>query len=186
MKLAIVMILVLAVVIACGRRKERAFFDHEPSKPRPAKFHPPLPPSAFHVEWTPVQLSELPAGGSTVVSVTFKNTSDATWPDAAMADPARKSGSYAVRLSYSWREKVAGAKIVGSGERVNLAKPLAPGETTTLPIGVRAPAKPGQYELIFDLVQELCCWFSSHGADPLTVPVEVRPAGAASTQTSTL
>jgi hypothetical protein len=185
MKVAIVMIVIVTIVTACGRRKERAAFDPEPSKPQPTRFHPPLPPTAFHVEWTPVQLAQLPAGGNTVVSVTFKNTSDTTWPDPAMADPAGKSGSYAVRLSYSWKEKVPGAKIVGSGERVNLTKPLAPGESTTLPIGVRAPAKPGQYELIFDLVQELCCWFSSYDADPLTVPVEVGPAGAAATQTST-
>ena len=58
--------------------------------------------------------------------------------------------------------------------RADLRQPLRPGDSATLSIPVRAPKKPGEYQLQFDLVQELVSWFEEKGAPPLRVPVTVR------------
>lgn len=52
-------------------------------------------------------------------------------------------------------------------------KPVPPGETANFTIVVTPPTEPGKYQLQFDLVHELVAFFSSKGAEKLTVPVTV-------------
>ena len=47
---------------------------------------------------------------------------------------------------------------------------LAPGAASTLLINIKAPAEPGDYELVFELVQERVAWFDAKGAEKLIVP----------------
>lgn len=180
-------LLTMLVLAACGRREEPAFFDAVPSKDeRPTSVAAPLPASAMHVRWSsPPVPKQLTAGVLLPVTVTFTNTGDTTWPDRITADPKGRSGGHAVRLCYSLVP--VGKHVAGSqhlGDRIDLMKPVAPGDSATLNVKVQVPDKPGDYILVFELLQELVVWFADLGADVLTIPVKVTAAvGAAPTHT---
>jgi hypothetical protein len=58
--------------------------------------------------------------------------------------------------------------------RILLKRPVAPGQSVTLErFEVEAPAQPGDYVLVFDLVNEMVAWFSDRGSPRLEVPVRV-------------
>lgn len=174
-------ILAILVLSACGRREQPAAFDASSPKEAPdSLLAKPLPDSALHVRWSPAQVpAQLTAGALVPLTVTFTNTGDTTWPDKTMADPKKSTGAKAVRLGYSFLStSQPGATLQFGSERSDLTKPLAPGESATLQIQVQAPEQPGDYRFSFDLVQELVFWFSDKGADTLTVPVRVVPAGS--------
>ena len=135
--------------------------------------HPPLSDSAFRVRWSTHTMPSRVAAGSTFpVRIQFTNIGDATWPDPAMGNPELINGGYAVRLSHAWYP--AGADLTTrDGLRTDLSAPLAPGETATLTVTVTAPNAPGDYRVVFELVQELVAWFDTKGASQLEVPVTV-------------
>jgi len=56
---------------------------------------------------------------------------------------------------------------------------VLPGESMDLPMKIRTPAKPGDYRLTIELVQELVQWFADRGAERIIVPVHVVAAGEA-------
>lgn len=165
----IAVLLTIVALTACGRAE---------GEPPTAAASAPLPASATQVRWSVPQIpQELTAGVPLPVTVTFTNIGDQTWQDAVTADPKARSGGYAVRLSHS--VVLAGKQVAGSqhiGERVDLLKPVAPGESATLALTIKVPDKPGDYILFFELLQELVVWFADRGADVLTVPVKVVPA----------
>ncbi len=131
-----------------------------------------LPSSAFRVEWGDLgALPSMAAGKTILVTVTVRNSSDQVWPDAKAADPSG-SGAGAVRLSYRWMT-ASGRRVTEYKERVDLPKALSPGESAALSVPVVAPATPGDYQLQFDLVQELVTWFENKQAAKLVVPVKV-------------
>lgn len=58
--------------------------------------------------------------------------------------------------------------------RLLLQRPVAPGQSVTLErFEVETPAQPGDYVLVFDLVNEMVAWFSDRGAPRLAIPVRV-------------
>lgn len=59
----------------------------------------------------------------------------------------------AVRLSYRWVGRA------GEGERTPFTAPVAPGETTIVPLTVTAPSASGRFGLEVDLVHEHVRWF---------------------------
>lgn len=175
--LTIVILLAVACLCACGLREQPAV--SQATAPANAAPVGPLPDSALHIKWSPVEMpKQVVAGTMTPVTVTFANGGDTIWPDKIMANPQLPDGSRAVRLGYSW--VVAGqppAKRQFGPGRTDLSKPLAPGESATLQIDVLAPSQPGDYVLSIELVQELVAWLTDRGAEALTVPVRVVPAG---------
>jgi hypothetical protein len=93
------------------------------------------------------------ATGATIpVPVTLTNTGRATWDS---------SGEYPTRLTYHWI--LPGTDRVGAYEelRTSFSSPIGPGARITIPALVRAPGQPGQYRLMWDLVQEGKFWFST-------------------------
>lgn len=177
---SVAILLAIVGLLACGRREHPAFFDAvSPRQNSVSAAGSPLPESAMHVRWSSTEIPrQLPAGSRFPVAVTLTNTGDKTWPDKNTADPYKADGSYAVRLCYSLvplREHVAGSQHIG--ERIDLVKPVAPGESVTLKVGIDVPDEPGDYMLSFELLQELVVWFADLGADVLTIPVKVVPAG---------
>lgn len=175
--LTMVILLALALFCACGLREQSALSPA--TAPQNATTVGPLPDSALHIKWSPVDMpKQLTAGAMTPVTVTFANGGDTIWPDKIMANPQLPDGSRAVRLGYSWG--VAGQppekRQFGPG-RTDLSKPLGPGESATLQIDVLAPNEPGDYVLSFELVQELVAWLTDRGAETLTVPIRVVSAG---------
>lgn len=133
---------------------------------------------AFHVRWSSsAQVLSGRAGQKLPVAVTMTNTGTVLWPDNATAHP-RGDGRYAVRLSYTWTA-VGTSSNPHSGTRVNLPHPVAPDASVTLPVEVQVPSTPGDYDLVFELVQEFVAWFADAGAEVLRLRVHVLPISGA-------
>jgi O-antigen ligase/polysaccharide polymerase Wzy-like membrane protein len=77
-------------------------------------------------------------------------------------------------LSYHWFAPER-SRVV-DGVRTPLARPLAHGEGASLQAVVHAPAEPGCYLLVWDMVQEHTTWFSGQGVPPAAVPTVVGDA----------
>jgi|SRR5688572_23947899 len=175
----VAILLTTVALAACGRGEEPASSDAAPSQDaRPASVASPLPASAMQVRWSaPTIPNQLTAGVVLPATVTFTNIGDTTWPDKVTADPKEKTGGYAVRLVYSLvpvGKHVAGSQHIG--DRIDLLKPVASGESATLDVKIRVPEEPGDYILTFELLQELVAWFGDRGAAVLTIPVKVAPS----------
>jgi hypothetical protein len=137
-------------------------------------------PEFYRVEWRGVVLPpRFFAGGVAEVTVALRNAGSGTWPDPRTADPERATGAGAVRLGYRWWRETPDEIVSGYSERVDLPRPLEPGEAVSVEVPVQAPALPGRYRLQIDLVHELVSWFESRGAERLIVPVEVEASVAA-------
>ena len=88
-------------------------------------------------------------------------------------------GKKPFHLSYRWfrlsRDSVVRLHAL-EGERTRLDEPLKPGDTLDVVATVRAPAEPGSYVLIWDMVHEGTTWFSDKVG--LGEPVNVVVGGA--------
>jgi len=101
--------------------------------------------------------------------VRVRNTGTMAWPS--------EKGDFF--LSYRWfvvneRDIVP---LGVDGTRTPLADALAPGEEVTLESDVRAPAEPGQYLLVWDMVHGRETWFSDKTGFGAPVPVAVGGSG---------
>jgi hypothetical protein len=125
----------------------------------------------FDVEWLAVDVPpEVAAGQSFAVPVRWRNRSAIPWA-------AR--GATAVRTAYHWLD-AAGERVVWEGRRTALPSAAEPGEAIEQLLQVTAPATPGRYELVLDLVRESVAWFSDRRAESayrLALDV-VEPRGA--------
>jgi hypothetical protein len=81
----------------------------------------------------------------------------------------------AVHLSYHWYE--VERKTLQDGGRTRLRADVPPGATVALTAEVRAPALPGRYLLLWDMVHEHTTWFSDKLG--LGAPVHVVVGGGA-------
>ncbi|MDP8936405.1 MAG: hypothetical protein M3O23_01500, partial [Actinomycetota bacterium] len=128
-------------------------------------------PPIWSAEWlgheTP---SQMLANRGYSVAVRVRNTSDATW-----RNPGTVRGR--VALSHRWGSATWGLEVP-LGDVTLLERALAPGEATELLAGLWTPARPGRYTLTWDMLSEGVAWFSSRGAPPLRVDVEVVDGGA--------
>jgi hypothetical protein len=114
----------------------------------------------YSVNWgansTPATMT---AGTTSTISVSFTNTGSLTW---------NASGLNPVRLSYHWRTGACPgtSSAVWDGSRAVLPSDVPQsGVVNNLDISVTAPATPGTYCLVFDMVREGITWFSSQGAN---------------------
>jgi len=78
-----------------------------------------------------------------------------------------------VFLSYHWYDLKKGKIIVLDGERSKLPKSINPGHSETVETKIVAPSEPGDYLLLYDLVDETVTWFSEEEVVPLIKPVKV-------------
>jgi hypothetical protein len=147
----------------------------------PAAGGKPLPASALKVRWNKQQAFPSTVGTNTSVPfvISFTNVSDTAWPDIPTASPLKKDGSYAVRVAHTWFRADAQKDERRASNRTELPRPLQPGESIDLPVTIRTPSQPGDYNLTIELVQELVQWFADRGADRVVIPVRVVGAGAA-------
>lgn len=110
------------------------------------------------------------AGSRTQVEVKVKNVGTAVWPDLKSTGNKTRG---AVRMGYRWIPAGGRSSPTYPRARGNLPAALRPGQSATLDLVVVAPAKPGEYRIQFDLVQELVAWFESKGAKRLILRVRV-------------
>jgi hypothetical protein len=109
--------------------------------------------------------AEVMSGERFVVSLSAVNTSREVWHAAA------PGGRGAVRLGWRWYR---GDQEVAAG-REFLLSDVAPGRSAQFKARIIAPALPGDYTLVLDLVSELVAWYGDHGQKPIRLPVRVLP-----------
>jgi hypothetical protein len=100
------------------------------------------------------------AGTRSLVAIPLENAGSLPW----------RNGIF---VSYHWLDE-RGNPIVWDGLRT-AAPPLAPGETATVDVMLRAPIPPGRYVLAFDVVAERRAWLSELGSEMLTAEITVAP-----------
>jgi subtilisin family serine protease len=107
------------------------------------------------------------AGSSTTRTVSFTNSGSLTW---------QSGGTNPVRFAYHWLSGSCpgGAISQYDGVRTVLSGNVASGGTVNgLTVSITAPATPGAYCLVYDLVREGVTWFSWQGASTQTGTVTV-------------
>ncbi len=96
----------------------------------------------------------LSTGRAHRVPVGINNTGRLTWDSSA--DPA-------FALSYHWLRADTGAVVVFEGQRTAFPRPVRPQSRVALDADVIAPAEPGSYTLVWDVVHETRAWLSTEG-----------------------
>lgn len=172
---------VLAVALLAGMTLSLTGCDEwrQPLRPRgdhwekAAAARTALPGPAYRLRWDAHTVPrELRANEEVIVRVSFTNLGSEVWPDALAGDPEKRDGGYAVRLAFQWLDP--GDPSRRPARRLDLPRPVRPGETLSLLVDVKAPPEPGDHQLSFELLQELVAWFDEHGAPKLVVPVSVK------------
>jgi hypothetical protein len=100
----------------------------------------------------PAELT-LAAGETQPVAVTLTNSGALTWRDA---------GNKPFRLAARW-QTADGQSELPEQPKWALPRPVAPGESITLSVPLRAPARAGTYRLIWDMLHEGVNWFDARG-----------------------
>ena len=108
-----------------------------------------------------------------MVPITVVNRSPLDW---------QATGSEPYQLGYHWLNS-SSRMVEFEGLRTPLSSDLTAGSQQLLQARLRAPAAPGRYLLVWDMVQEGVTWFSLKSANYQGLPVVVR---AAATQTATV
>ena len=79
-------------------------------------------------------------------------------------------------LSYHFLNAGTEEVVIFDGLRTPFAEPVAPGDSVRVTARVRAPGYPGNYVLVWDVVQEHRTWLSSEGVFPGRTMVSVEGA----------
>jgi len=103
------------------------------------------------------------AGAQFRVTIEIVNAGWSTWTG---------DGDHPVRVSYHWLTSDS-AIAHFDGERTNLPRPIAPGDSGEAFVAITAPAEPGDYQLAIDLVKEGVTWFSEAGMPWHTARIQV-------------
>lgn len=90
--------------------------------------------------------------------------------------PWRTTGSKPVVLGARW-QLADGRGELQDRLRWPLPRAVAPGETVTLDVALFAPTQPGDYRLIWDMVQEGVNWFDARGDAETSTLVKVAGTG---------
>lgn len=109
-------------------------------------------PGAYAARIEPLERDPRTLPGETrPLAVRLSNDGDELWH-------AGSEGARPVHLSYRLAEP-GGRVLVEEGLRTPLPAPVPPGTTCVVPVHVRAPERPGSYEVRLDLVHETVRWF---------------------------
>jgi hypothetical protein len=106
----------------------------------------------------------LTVGEQRTVDVRAENLGGTIWPWGKDAEPE-------IRLAYRWFD-ADGVVVVRDGLRTPFPADVRRGESVLVPVHVVAPARPGTFRLVVDLVHEHVRWFGCE----VETAVEVVPA----------
>jgi hypothetical protein len=128
----------------------------------------PLPDSAFRVEISlPGTPATVPAGEKLRLRVHIRNAGDVLWPGCE-----RSAGQFQMYVGSHWLN--ASGQVASKEEgRSPLPADLAPGQETELSFAVDAPARPGDYLLEIDMLQENVAWFGQKGSQTYRARVTI-------------
>ncbi len=124
----------------------------------------------YAARWSGVGVPEaMAAGAELFVPATLRNVSAERWVPI---------GATRVAASYHWEDE-GGGRVAWDGVRTPLPGEVAPGQEMPLQLRVRAPASPGRYVLVLDVVREKITWFSTRDPEAAyRTVVEVEAARA--------
>ena len=88
------------------------------------------------------------------------------------AEPWRQAIVRQLNVGNHWLT-TDGARHTYDDGRQRLPAVVAPGERAEVTLRVQAPAEPGRYQLVLDVVQEGVRWFADAGSVPLIVAATV-------------
>ena len=127
-----------------------------------------LPDNAYKAQLALAEpLSKLGPGQKQEIMVRVTNKSNALW--IVYGSEGLK---YRVAVGNSWLDN-KGQLLTNMDGRHGLPENLKPGESVVVPLPITAPAKPGDYILQLDMVQELVTWFADKGSETLKINVKV-------------
>ncbi len=115
------------------------------------------------------------AGGTYNVNLSVRNGGSLTW-SPTVTNP--------VRLGYRW---FSGDKLIEGGIqdfRASLPQAVPFGGVLSLYAKVNAPSTPGNYTLLWDMVEENVTWFYEQGSTPLRLAVSVVSGNAGAGDTA--
>ena len=98
------------------------------------------------------------------INVELKNLGTVEWPNESISP---------VFLSYHWYDIDSGEVVIYDGIRSKLPKSVKPKKEVNVETKIISPPKPGNYILVYDLIDEGVEWFSEEGVVPLIKPVKV-------------
>lgn len=110
------------------------------------------------------QLPEFETGQTSTVILSIKNIGSVPWA-------SNQSNPY--RVSYHWLDRDSDEVIPFQGLRSEFPMELPPGSEIRMPVSVKPPGKPGEYQLCFDVLREDLFWFQSQGSETKTVRTHV-------------
>jgi hypothetical protein len=141
--------------------------------PLPSDLQPrsaPLPDEGFRADIKPAgNVPVFKSGAADKMTVLVKNISAASWPSVGADD-----GRFAMTVRSRWL-RPDGTIVSTSNDPKPIFYGLDPGDVAGLTVPVVAPASPGDYVLLIDVVQEGVSWFSDKGSRPLKLSVTVTP-----------
>jgi hypothetical protein len=125
------------------------------------------------------KMLSLSTGRTHRVPVILTNTGRLTWESAS--EPA-------FALSYHWLRADTDAVVTFEGQRTPFRNAVPPQSRVAIEANVIAPAEPGAYTLVWDVVHEARAWLSTEGvAAPRThVTVSGPPSGVVKTEMAQL
>jgi len=100
------------------------------------------------------------------LKVSVTNDSSGLWP-------SEHRQATKLRVGNHWLD-ARGRMVIQDDGRSPLPDDLPPGASASIPLQVRAPARPGRYRLQVDMVEEAVTWFAERGSTPAEVEVRVQ------------
>ena len=156
-------IMAMTVLSGCSSRPstQTANTAAQPSGPKIASA---LPDSGFKAQ---LELTDVPArmrvGEKATVRVSVKNVSDVQWYARGGELNTNPDNRFYLAAGNRWLQP-DGKLVTNMDGRYGLDKDLKPGESTSVPLQITAPATPGSYVLDVDIVQEQVAWFNDKGS----------------------
>jgi hypothetical protein len=138
----------------------------DPNAPRPDS---PLPDAAYKADISLVEpLTTMRAGEKKIIKVKVKNASPVLW-----LVYGTEGLKYRVAVGNAWLD--ASQKLISKMDgRIGLPSNLPAGKEVEVALQITAPAKPGEYYLQLDMVQELVAWFEDKGSQVFKTKVTVQ------------
>ena len=99
-----------------------------------------------------------------MIEIKIANQGTVKWPNKSISP---------VFLSYHWYDLKSGEIVIYDGIRSKLPESVKPKKEVIVETKIIAPSKPGDYLLMYDLVDEGVTWFTEEGVVPLIKPVKV-------------
>lgn len=110
---------------------------------------------------------KLKVNDKAVLPISISNNGVASIPSNGKPDRGLQ-----VFATYHWM-KLSGEVALWDGVRTALPEDIQMGKTLDLQLDLKAPAEPGKYILVIDLVQEGAFWFESKGSQTARMEYQI-------------